>query len=116
MRDKRGRFIQGHSGGPGRPLGSRVKLSEAFLEDLHTAWEEHGVDVLERVIRDSPEKFLTAVSAVVPKDFRFEMNATNDQRLVVQLNPELAEKLARTAGESLDFTAINGECERVKGD
>jgi hypothetical protein len=32
-RDERGRWLKGFSGGPGRPLGSRNKLSEDFLRD-----------------------------------------------------------------------------------
>jgi hypothetical protein len=32
-RDERGRRLKGFSGGPGRPLGSRNKLSEDFLRD-----------------------------------------------------------------------------------
>lgn len=40
---------------------------------------------------------------------------TQDSRLIVQLSPELTEKLAKAAGESLDFQVIEGECEPVDG-
>jgi hypothetical protein len=39
---KTGRFVTGNFGGPGRKLGSRNKLGEAFIEDLRDAWIEHG--------------------------------------------------------------------------
>jgi hypothetical protein len=34
IRDERGRYQRGMPGGPGRPVGSRNKLSENFLADL----------------------------------------------------------------------------------
>ena len=37
IRDERGHYLKGMAGGPGRPLGSRNKLSEDFLRDLHGA-------------------------------------------------------------------------------
>ena len=41
---KTGRFVQGNSGNPaGRPIGSRNKLSEAFLADFYADWKKHGV-------------------------------------------------------------------------
>jgi hypothetical protein len=33
IRDERGRYLKGMPGGPGRPLGSRNKLTEDFLGD-----------------------------------------------------------------------------------
>jgi hypothetical protein len=35
IRDKSGRYLKGMQGGPGRPIGSRNKLTEHFLADLH---------------------------------------------------------------------------------
>ena len=52
---------RGIPGGPGRPLGSRNKLTEDFLGDLHAAWLEHGNTVLDRVIAERPEVFFQAM-------------------------------------------------------
>ena len=41
IRDKRGRYLKGMPGGPGRPLGSRKKMRDDFA-DMHTAWLERG--------------------------------------------------------------------------
>jgi hypothetical protein len=60
-RDEHGRWLKGFSGGPGRPLGSRNKLNEDFLCDLHAAWLEHGNKVLDRVIAERPEVFFQAM-------------------------------------------------------
>ena len=50
IRDERGRYLKGIAGGPGRPAGSRNKLTEEFLGDLHAAWQEHGRDAINRVV------------------------------------------------------------------
>ena len=39
-------------GGPGRPVGSRNRLTEVFLRDLQAQWEQHGKDVLEVIAED----------------------------------------------------------------
>jgi hypothetical protein len=67
-RDEHGRWLKGFSGGPGRPLGSRNKLNEDFLCDLHAAWLERGNKVLDRVIAERPEVFLQAINRFVALD------------------------------------------------
>ena len=62
IRDERGHDLKGMPGGPGRPLGSRNKLSEDFLRDMHVAWTEHGSAVLNRIITDRPEIFFLAMT------------------------------------------------------
>ena len=62
IRDERGHYLKGMPGGPGRPLGSRNKLSEDFLRDLHVAWTAHGSAVLDRIITDRPEIFFLAMT------------------------------------------------------
>jgi hypothetical protein len=47
-------------------LGSRSKLSEAFLADLHRKWEQCGGAVLDRVEKDDPVAFTKLVAAVLP--------------------------------------------------
>jgi hypothetical protein len=55
IRDVRGRYLKGMPGGPGRPVGSRNKLSEDFLADLQADWEQHGKDILEVMREKHPE-------------------------------------------------------------
>jgi hypothetical protein len=45
-----GRFVSGNIGG-GRPKGSRNKLAEAFIADLHARWIKDGPQVLDAVIK-----------------------------------------------------------------
>jgi hypothetical protein len=67
-RDRSGRFLTGNKAGPGRPLGSRNKLAQRFLEDVFKQWKKHGVEVLERVIHDDPTAFMKVVATILPKE------------------------------------------------
>src|SRR5262245_9329311 len=65
IRDERGRYLKGIAGGPGRPAGSRNRLTEDFLGDLHAAWQEHGREAIDRVVGKQPEKFLAIVAKTI---------------------------------------------------
>ena len=65
IRDERGRYLKGIAGGPGRPAGSRNKLTEEFLGDLHAAWHEHGREAIDRVVAERPEMFLAIVAKTI---------------------------------------------------
>lgn len=67
-RDRSGRFLMGHNGGPGRPKGSRNKLSEAFFDDMLAVWEEKGRDAIHRVADQDPVAFLRIIVSVLPKE------------------------------------------------
>jgi hypothetical protein len=103
---KSGRFVSGNNGG-GRPKGSRNKLTTEFLDDLHAKWQQHGSDVLERVIRDDPAAFLRTVAQILPKEI--DMNAGSDfdgmesvaeilQKVADEAGPEAALCLAKAFG------------------
>jgi hypothetical protein len=61
-RNHHGQFVMGHNGGPGRPRGSRNRLSELFIADLQSDWERHGAAVIESVRRDDPVAYLRTVA------------------------------------------------------
>jgi hypothetical protein len=52
----------------GRPRGSKSKLSEAFLSDLNDAWEAHGKKALEKCAIQRPDKFVSVVSGLLPRE------------------------------------------------
>ena len=65
IRDERGRYLKGMAGGPGRPAGSRNRLTADFFGDLHAAWQEHGREAIDRVVAERPEVFLAIVAKTV---------------------------------------------------
>jgi hypothetical protein len=61
-------FKPGQSGNPkGRPKGSRNKLSEAFLRVLSNDFSEHGVEVIEKLRKDSPAQYANVIAKLMPK-------------------------------------------------
>jgi hypothetical protein len=61
-------------GNPGRPKGSRNKLGEAFIADLHIAWEKHGMAAIEATIKNHPAQFLKVIAMLMPKDLNLHIN------------------------------------------
>src|ERR1700753_1687473 len=58
----------GQSGNPaGRPKGSRNKLGEAFLTELHADFCEHGKEAIARVRDEAPALYVTAVASLFGK-------------------------------------------------
>ena len=92
---KTGRFVTGNNGGGRRP-GSRNKLTTEFLDDVYAKWQQHGPDVLERVIRDDPAAFLRTVAQLLPKEI--DVNARSDFDGMEDI-PEILQKVAEEAGQ-----------------
>jgi hypothetical protein len=72
-----GRFLNGHGPvGGGRPVGSRVKLTEAFLADLNNAWDRHGIKAMDICATTEPATFCKIVANLLPKkiDSTLEVN------------------------------------------
>jgi Family of unknown function (DUF5681) len=68
-------FRPGQSGNPaGRPRGSKSKLSENFLADLHDCWERHGVAALERCAKEQPEVLVKVIAGLLPRDVRIDVS------------------------------------------
>ena len=59
-------FKPGSNGGPGRPTGSRNKLSEAFLKALCDDFEEHGTETIQKLIEDDPDKYCNVIARLMP--------------------------------------------------
>ena len=59
----------GESGNPsGRPRGARNRLSESFLCDFHTVWEEEGLQAIRRCARNDPSTFVRIAASLLPHD------------------------------------------------
>jgi hypothetical protein len=66
-KDKLGRFLPGRPGGPGRPVGSRNRLSAKFLSDLQKVWLKKGAAALDKVADHNPEILVRVVASILPK-------------------------------------------------
>src|SRR4051794_38768351 len=67
--EKSGRFVAGNNAGfGGRPKGSRNKLGDSFIEDLHTVWEEHGLAALVATAKKKPAEFCRIVALLLPQN------------------------------------------------
>ena len=60
-------FKPGNPGGPGRPKGSRSKLSEAFLKALADDFETNRLITVEKVREDKPDAYLNIIGKLMPK-------------------------------------------------
>lgn len=59
-------FQPGNPGGPGRPKGSRNKLTESFLDALHSDFQAHGAEAIEAARIESPLGYIRVVAGLMP--------------------------------------------------
>jgi hypothetical protein len=58
---------------PPVPRGSRSRLSESFLSDFHTVWEEEGLQAIRRVARNDPSTFVRVAASLLPHDINLNV-------------------------------------------
>ena len=68
-------FEKGRPKTGGRARGTRNKISEAFLKDLHSEWERSGPDCLKILAKENPEALAKLTAGLLPKQFDDEMPA-----------------------------------------
>jgi len=88
-------FKKGRKGGPGRPKGSKNKLSQKFIENLYAKWQEVGNDALDTLYDLDVGKFVQIVANLVPKDIdiQAEIRGDQDRPIIVQFaKPETVEE------------------------
>jgi hypothetical protein len=74
-------FKPGQSGNPkGRPQGSRNKLSEEFLADLHAAWQLFGRPALMTTALTEPSVFVRVVASLMPKELEATKTVVHAER------------------------------------
>ena len=64
-------------GNPGRPKGSRNKLGEAFLKELHADFEKHGANAIVEVRENKPDQYLKVIASILPKEIDLGENTVS---------------------------------------
>jgi hypothetical protein len=72
----------------GRPLGSKNKLSESFLDELTKSFKKHGKEAISRVCKDSPGEYLRIIAGLMPKEFLLEVSQEEKTRFVISASPQ----------------------------
>src|SRR5262249_11863847 len=118
QRTETGQFVKGHRGLGGRKLGSRNRLSESFLADLHAEWKRSGKKVLARVAESEPAVFLRVVGQILPKalevDSALTITARSELAIEVQDFATAYEKWGKFVGANvplIEAEAIDNEAE-----
>jgi hypothetical protein len=73
----------------GRGIGSRNKLADAFIADVHDKWQVQGPAVLDETIKRKPWEFVKIVAGLMPQ----KLEITNKFQSLP--DAELADALAR---------------------
>jgi hypothetical protein len=68
-------FKPGQSGNPaGRPKGARSRLSESFIADVHTVWEECGIEALRTCAAEKPTEFCRIIALLMPNNVNLSIS------------------------------------------
>jgi len=106
-------LVKGVSGNPaGRPLGSRNRLTHAFLAAYTASFEKHGPAVLERLRIDDPATYVRLGAILVPKDVQVAIEdntaiAGEDRRLLLDLLDVVKRAGAEASSPELVFQWIS---------
>ena len=82
-------FQAGNPGGPGRPKGSKNKLSENFLHALAEDFKKNGKKAIERLCESSPGEYLRIIASMVPKEFLLELSQPEKAHWVINAQPAM---------------------------
>jgi hypothetical protein len=83
QRNAQGRFLSGTKPGPGRPVGSRNKLSEDLLSDLVDVWSTHGKAALIRCAEEEPGRFAQICVGLLPRDVELNVGIDVTMRAAI---------------------------------
>jgi hypothetical protein len=100
-------FKPGWKGGPGRPLGSRNKLTEIALAGLGDDFAEHGIDVIKTVRETKPHHYLSIVASLLPRRLHVERTSPLGELSDAELEL-LEEYLAAVRARTVRELEING--------
>ena len=87
-------FKPGQSGNPkGRPQGSRNKLSEEFLADVHASWQVWGRPALMTAAITDPVSYVRMVASLMPREIEATITPVTERMSDAQLEALIARDL-----------------------
>ena len=81
--------------GPGRPKGSRNKLSEDFVSALADDFKQFGKEAICLVREEKPDSYLNVIAKLVPKELIVTEKASLEDLTDEQLEAEVRDRLDR---------------------
>ena len=107
-------YQKGQSGNPaGRPMHSRQKLTEKFIDDLSKYYEVEGASLIKRVADEQPAMLLQVVARLLPKDLNLNVSGTIETELTDQQRVRIAE--AWMLGRQSDrVDVLEGQAVRIQ--
>jgi hypothetical protein len=79
-----GRWGKGISGNPsGRPVGSRNRLAEGFLEAMRRDFEKNGEAAIEAMRNADPGGYVRSIVAILPKEMDLAGEGGGPIKLVI---------------------------------
>jgi len=103
-------FKPGNKMSPGRPKGTRNKLTKGFIAAMCHDFELHGIDVVESVRRDKPEAYLKVIASLVPQQVEVGEAGAFSELSDDELDGYIGEKTAQLAAleaDSARFEALH---------
>ena len=101
----------GQSGNPRGPApGTRRKLAEDFVADLHDSWTILGKAAITTVAWTDPSTYLKVIASIVPKDIEVTVTDTRLERMSTsEIENALRELRARREDADDPLEAQEGE-------
>ncbi|MGC2076796.1 MAG: hypothetical protein WA728_12325 [Xanthobacteraceae bacterium] len=99
-------FELGRAKTGGRFKGSRNRIFEAFLRDLHEEWEASGAAALKVMAKEDPSGFVKVTAALLPKEF--EITETQIMQIPDEELNELRDELRRRIEQRRAFASSIG--------